>query len=582
MRSAFRGSLPRLLLIAAIAYGALLRLGTLLADPDFVSPDARRHFDAAEELFLTEPSSWLAVERGYLPFAYWNRLLFGLLFHHPIIQRLGTVILSVVLIGLIAWTATRLHGVWAGVFAAYLAALCPPLIEFSASGLRTDFQSCLWIGLFFFLFVWRPNEEKERARWLIAGLLGWLIFLVRLDSLAALVAIALLAGMVRGVWRMPRHLAPALILVSLLTALLLAANAARFDDAFHFIDKQKNTFRYWANLEFQGTPGFPTEEEVRAYSRTGAPISAFEYFGSVLGWRETASRFYRGYRSLFLGNVGTGIYTFTAFPNQIGAAGVLTLIGLGLSLWWREWALPALLPLIVLGTVWTYHIPGGRDFRFFLPIIPIAILLAARGGVWCWNRIGNIKMNLMRWTVQLFLLALVVLNPWNHDLDRSFPWREGPVAWLPKSAERDPVALGDSLALVGWELRKIGPLGLWSRPFEKLRAGQRFRITLYWKSIEEVVDSGSYIVALHQEELGEFGSLRPHPLAEKFPCRYWRPGQIIRDEIEYVVFPRVPPGTTSVVLKVYGAGLIQETTAELATFEVLPIGWSLVDPRNWG
>jgi len=576
------GSLSPVLMGLAVFYGALLRVARLLSDPDFVYPDALRHFLGAEEISVAEPTSWFAVHRGYLPFAVWNRLLFGLTLHHPLIQRFGTVLLSIGLVYLVASTVRRRCGKWPGVYAAFLVAISPPLIRFSDSGLRNASLMCLLVGLYAILLGWKSEKIGEQGRWVAAAVLGWATFLVRVDLAGALVCLFLFAFVKDRVWRSLHHLTWGATVFAVLMGAVFLANWSRYGNAFYFTDPQKNTFRYWANLEFHGQAGFPTDEEYEVFSRTGTPLSGMKYFGEVLGWRESVSRFYRGYRSLFLGNVATGVYSFTAFPNQIGIVGILTLLGLGLAIVRKQWEIPLLIPLLVASTIWTYHIPEGREFRFFLPVVPFAVIAAADAVAWIWNRLSRLAHPKLRWGLATGLLFLLFRNPWNHEPEVSFPWRVGPVVHVPSSATRIPVEFGQNLVLVGWELRAIGPLGLWDARFDDLEAGRRFRIGLYWKSLKEIHGDGTYAVALRRPDLETFGTVRERPLTSKYPVKYWQQGQIVYDEFEYVVFPRVPPGPVSITLHVSGAGFPEEATTTLTGFEILPIGWHPFEPRDWG
>lgn len=577
---------PRILLGVVLAYGLVLRLSAVLEDPNFAYPDAERHFFAAGEIVLNEPTSWLAVPRGYLPFAWWNRIFFSLTFHHPLAQRLGTVVLSMALIVLVSVIVGSRLGAWPGVFAAYLMASSPPLILSAASGIRTDMTMCFWVGVYFFLFRRKPDSGRDTQRWLLASFLAWLLYLTRVDTILALVLVFGYAFLSQKSYKQWKGPASGGLLFVVLMGLVLAANQARYDDPFHYVDREKNTLRYWANLEFAGEPGFPSAEEVEAFSRTGEPIPASEYFGSVLGWYETGSRFYRGYQSLFLGNVATGVYTFEGFPNQIGLVGGLTLVGLGLSIWKRRLAIPLLIPLVVVSGIWTYHIPGGREFRFFLPVIPFAVLAATEGAAWLWVRSPGLRYPALKNLLRVGATILVLVNPWNHDLARSFPWRVGPVAGVPNSAQRDPIRFGKHVSLEGWELRKIGPFGLWESSFEELTAGDRFRVRLFWRSEPRILDPGTYSVALQQKDSGLFGTIRPRSLRPA-PSLSNRDsalsfGQPWIDEFEYLVYPRVPSGPTSLILKVESTDLTHEATKTLTVFPVNPLGWALIDPRNWG
>lgn len=551
-------ALPGIALVLALAHGAFLRADRLLDNPSFVHPDALKHFIAAEEIRAGEPLTWFAVHRGYLPFAWTVRAAFGLGSHTPVTQRLVTVLYSVLLIVLVAWVAGSRLGPWAGALAAYLTAISPALIESSDNGIREDFLACFWIALFALLFAPIRVPGGDKVRWGLVGFLSWVILLTRIDSALALLGMLLLAGIHRRAWTQLGVVwrAPAVFAALLLP--VVVANGLRYGDPCYFVDREKKILRYWANLEFKGKPGFPSAEEVAANSRIGDSLSALEYFGGVLGWSETASRFAHGYWDLFRKNILTGVYAFSAYPNQIGMVGILTLVGLGLALYRRQWALPLSIPLLVVGTIWTYNIAGGRDFRLYQIVIPFTILLAVEGAVFLLEKARALPWPRMQLLVRAALVLLVVSNPWNHALATSFPWRVGPVSDVPMRARFvPPMSFGNELELVGSECLKVGSLGQRFSRFDSLRAGDRFLVRLYWRKPEMTVTGGgsvspppnAYVVSLDHDTLGTIGMLRPHPLTEKHPLAHWLPGQVVLDEIEYLVYPNVRSGRVRVVVQ---------------------------------
>jgi len=549
-----------------LVYGALLRIDRLLSNPDFNHPDSLRHFLAAEDIHLKEPSSWFAVYRGYLPYALYNRVLFGLTSHRPEIQRFGTVLLSVGLIGIVGWCARKRCGDWGGVFAAYLVASSPILIASSDSGIREDLYACLWVLLFDQLFHLPAGNRRAWGHGIRVGGLAMLVFLTRVDACLALGVMGGLALISRSEWREPERVFPALAVFFLLLLVVLPANWMRKKDPFYFVDKDKKTFRYWANMEFKGQPGFPSIEEVDNNLRVGEPISAWTYFGSILGWEETARRFGRGYLHFLVKNFMTGVYRLDALPNQVGIVGLLTMLGIALEFYRRRWELP-LAPFVLLaGTIWTYNIPGGRDLRFYQAAIPFAVLLATTAACQMMQWILSLKGKWLRIPLLSLLPVLVVANPWNHDLKTSFPWRVGPTSDPIQLAGRFPLEFGPSLRLKGYELRRIGPLGLWTIPSEEIAPGQRFLLRLFWSCRKEIPEAGEYHAFLEQDGLGRFGMMRPFSLIGKFPVNHWPRGLHIVDEIEYLVYKGVPAGTTRIRVGVKGGGLPGALEHELTVF----------------
>lgn len=553
-------------LAAILVYGALLRIDRLLSNPDFTHPDALRHFLAAEDIHLEQPSSWVAVYRGYLPYAFYNRVLFGLTSHRPEIQRFGTVLLSVGLIYLTARSAGKRYGAWGGVFAAYLVASSPILIASSDTGIREDLYACLWILLFdqifqkseWFLGAWRHG--------IAVGGLALLVFLTRVDACLAIGVMGGLACVGNREWRKPGRVFSAIACFLCLLMVILSANWIRKKDPFYFVDKEKKTFRYWANLEFKGQPGFPGAEEVEKNIRVGEPISAWTYFGSILGWSETAKRFARGYLHFLVRNFMTGVYRLDALPNQVGIVGLLTLLGVALELYRKRWELPLAPFVLVVGTIWTYNIPGGKDLRFYQISIPFAVLLATGAASWLMQSVRSLRWEWLRIPLLSLLPVIAVANPWNHDLKISFPWRVGPTADPVQLSGRFPLEFGPSLLLEGYEVRRIGPLGLWTDTTERIAPGERFLLRLYWSCRKEIPEKAEYRVELMQEGLGPFGMLRQFPLTAKFPVNHWPRGIHVVDEIEYLVYKNVPTGTTRITVQVQGAGLQDAMEQELTVF----------------
>ncbi len=584
-------------------YGVLLRVDRLVSTPKFVSPDALRHFVAAEELRADDPLGWFSVYRGYAPFAWVLRLFFGMTSHQPMIQRLVTVLFSVLLIFLVARIVQARRGEWAGLFAAYLTASNPALIGSSDSGIREDPYAVLWLTLFALVFVWRPcvspphpispppggrerlapsplagegwgggGDRCEKGfsrqqllspaslRRAAIGLVVCLTFLTRVDSLLPLAGFVVLALLGNGFWRSLREWCEALAPFVVLFGIVLISNGGRHDDPFYFVDREKNMFRYWANLEFKGRPGFPTVEEVHANSRVGEPLSALQYFGGVLGWRETASRFLKGYAELLGKNVLTGIYRFDAFPNHISMVGILTLLGMASELYRKRWAIPFLIPLLFSGTAWTYNIEGGHDFRFFLVVVPFAIIAACEGAGFVWSQLQRIPQTWPRRAVMCVAVVWVVYNPWNHDRKTSFPWRVGPVDTVPAHCQYDSGTPERVPNLVGLEFREIGPLGLPGPRLTHLTPRHRFLARTWWQIPRAISAVGSYRIVVYQETKGFLSSTRYQPLTWKYPLRYWRPGQIVMDEMECLVYSGLDAERAEVRLEVAGGEAIKDAT----------------------
>jgi hypothetical protein len=569
-----------LAILAMALLGFLLRMVQLLEDPGWVNPDSHRHFQAAVEMVWWNPLSWIAVYRGYFPFALWNSLLFSIAGADPLVQRFGTIVISFITAILIGYAVEKRVAYFSGVLATFTFATSPPLIVSAVQGIRTELTLFLWVLLY--LIVQLPLSKRFGAsrRSAAFGMTAALLFFNRVDMLPALGVFSAIVLIASKGWRHGRIWLPgASVFVGMVIA-VMAANAFRYGEPLYFVDTQKSVFRYWANTEFAGQPGFPSKEEVGEDPRAGEPLTAWKYFMETLGPREALSRICRGYRSLLTGNFATGIYDFTGFPEHIGLAGLLSLIGLGAALWGRDWILILMPPVLALNSIWTYHHPE-HDFRFYYAIIPFAIILICLGMKTFLFGLGGIMPRSIFRPVAGMVLFAFLLNPWNHDRAISFPFLKGPVGTVPQNAETEPIEIIPGVALVGWEVRRPGWLGIGSFAADSFEAGERLWVRLYFeRTTEDPVSSFEYTFFLSNEATGEFGTIATRKVDGDRALRSLREGGMIRENFDYVIYPRTPPGKCQVRLRVESQGETFEI--QLGELEVLPLGWNLVDPTDWG
>ncbi len=550
------------LLVLIISYGALLRMDRLFCFPDFVIPDAPKHFIATEQLRGDDPIGWFSVYRGYAPFTWVLRFFFGITSHQPIVQRFVTVLISVLMIYLLARIVQARLGEWAALFAANLIAINPAIIESADTGIREAPFTVLWLTMFLLVFIWKPaTQYQESFRRVALGLVFCLTLLIRIDSLFALVGFLVIGTMARGFWRTPREWFEGLGSFMVFLGVIMLANGIRHDDPFYFVDREKSILRWWANVEFQGQPGFPSVEEVRANSRAGEPLSAFQYFGEILGWEETAKRFIKGYAKLYVKHILTGIYRFNAYPTHISFVGILTVIGMLYELYRRRWVIPVMIPLLFLGAAWTYDIKIGHDFRLFLVAVPFVIILVCEGGMFVWQQFQRIPQVWVRRTLESVVLILVLQNPWNHDRKVSFPWRVGPVSSVPAQFQFDSGMPEKIPHLVGFDFREVGPLGFQGSKPDHFEPRRIYLARTWWQLPEVVSGIASYRITTFQEGKGTLGVTRFQPLTRKYPLRFWQPGQIVLDELEYYwVHSKPIPGPVELRIEVMGDGVIEDAT----------------------
>lgn len=95
---------------------------------------------------------------------------------------------------------------------------------------------------------------------------------------------------------------------------------------------------------------------------------------------------------------------------------------------------------------------------------------------------------------------------------------------------------GDAIQLMGFDAHP-----------EKVRRGQKLRISFIFKSLNKISDNYKLFVHLYWPGRRRFANLDHHPVKGAFPTKYWRPGQFIRDEFTARVPGSARPGT----LKLY-------------------------------
>jgi hypothetical protein len=261
------------------------------------------------------------------------------------------------------FTGTR--GAWIVLF---LYAILPAQIQADTAGLRHSmevFGAVLLLGA-----VSRPASEWTGLRLPGQAALAFAILvLTRVNYTATgtmlLAYAALRSRRIRPIWAV----VPALILL----AVHLHNNKTRHGDAFHSV----NMHTYWfANLEFAGRPGFPTEEERRL-----EPHRPSLKFGEWALEHHTPGEFLKEtfvgvFRCLWI--FFERVYFASGLPAVVGKLLLaLYLIGLAMSFFRpSDRPLGFSLCLFVLPYAFVSHVFWAG--RFFVPFSPIALMLATR------------------------------------------------------------------------------------------------------------------------------------------------------------------------------------------------------------
>jgi hypothetical protein len=161
-----------------------------------------------------------------------------------------------------------------GLIAAFILAIHPYLIELSVRGLRAEWFTTLVLLFVYCSFV--KVHQDAYLRTLITGLLIGCMLLTRAESLLMIV-ICLIAYPViaRSKWNYKMVFTALLLGVALLIPHQYRMYK-HYGDPLYTVNQYT---RFYANREFAGQPGFPTEEEISTRGMyAGRKITPFEYY----------------------------------------------------------------------------------------------------------------------------------------------------------------------------------------------------------------------------------------------------------------------------------------------------------------
>ncbi|MBN2105976.1 MAG: glycosyltransferase family 39 protein [Deltaproteobacteria bacterium] len=180
-----------------------------------------------------------------------------------------------VLVVMLSW---RLGKKWLaepiGILAAALLAVHPYLIELGARGLREEVFTCLLLVL---LIIGRDSPKRSSlAKALSAGFTIGAILLTRSETLPLILAVMVcLMLFEKKTWAW-RTVLPSLGIGVALLSPHLYNTWSQYGNPFYAVNTHT---RFYANLEFAGRPGFPTQEELAVKGLyTGPTITPFEYY----------------------------------------------------------------------------------------------------------------------------------------------------------------------------------------------------------------------------------------------------------------------------------------------------------------
>ena len=161
-----------------------------------------------------------------------------------------------------------------GLMAAAILAAHPYLIELGARGLREEVFTCLLLVL---LNTGRDSPQKSSiAKTLSTGLTIGALLLTRTETFPLILAImACLMVFNKKAWTWATVL-PALCIGVALFSPHLYSTYRQHGKSFYAVNEHT---RFYANLEFAGRPGFPTQKEIAVRGLyTGPTITPFEYY----------------------------------------------------------------------------------------------------------------------------------------------------------------------------------------------------------------------------------------------------------------------------------------------------------------
>lgn len=107
-------------------------------------------------------------------------------------------------------------------------------------------------------------------------------------------------------------------------------------------------------------------------------------------------------------------------------------------------------------------------------------------------------------------------------------------------AHRLDARLGDAIQVLGYDVLP-----------SKVRRGQSFRVSIFFKSLERLPGSHKIFTHVYWPGARRYGNLDHHPVDGAYPIRFWPPRQYIRDEFEVRTSPGTRTGKVRIHVGVY-------------------------------
>lgn len=289
-------ALPSLLILTA---GATLRYSNLVPSAlNLLEPDAQGYRHYAHQMSLFGETGFFSAhfserEPMFILVVHGAYKLIGASDYH---LRLVSFILSIVVIWVGVRIGRSMFGDGVGWMTGLLIAMNRPLIFESQRGLRLELEMIVLLVYLFCAFIWRTPKGILKA--LLMGGIGGILVLTRSTYLPALMPLQALANYEE---QRPRRewLRNAAVSIVIMIALVVPHRYSMYQihgDAFW----DTTMYARWnANMEFVGTPGFPTPEQLSIDAYGGPRITYWQYMFGMHTVGEIVSGTARGYFKLF-------------------------------------------------------------------------------------------------------------------------------------------------------------------------------------------------------------------------------------------------------------------------------------------
>ncbi len=199
---------------------------------------------------------------------------------------------------------------------------------------------------------------------------------------------------------------------------------------------------------------------------------------------------------------------------------------------------------------------GADQGRYLFPALPVVGLFFVLGLVTLVRRMTKdegredfvVRLSSSVIGLAFFVLALFV------PLAYTLPAYARPALLSPSAlsqlAHPLQINFADQIELRGYDLDK-----------RSLKPGETARITLYWRALAPMTESYRVFVHLIAPNDRSAGGIDVIPARGAFPTVYWKPGDALRDALQFPVAANATPGKYSIEVGLYPVGKPDERLA---------------------